>query len=197
MAAEAPVAAQAATMGVQSQRRNNQATRATQLAQTNKGKKRKKGDQRTISGGIAFDQKQHCPVCKAKAAELKPPHVSHHNLCPLKQTNVQSVATAKSHAFSKGLATLFSTPLPAHEKASGRPTQKDKEVFFAPQKPPPPPTTTTTPTTPPTTTQTMALTAEYFCKEVAAKMDNRGYCCVAKAKEAPLPIQAFDACVFK
>jgi hypothetical protein len=74
-------------------------------------------------------------------------------------------------------------------------------VFFAPQKtPPPPPTTTTTPpptTTTTTTTQTMALTAEYFCKEVAAKMADRVFCCADKAKEAPLPMQAFAAYVFK
>ena len=82
-----PLVAHNVEMGRQSQQRVSNTKRAHQLAQhSTKASKRKKGDQVTLLGRLAFQPEKDCVVCKAKSiakfvAGYRVPKRSHHQLC--------------------------------------------------------------------------------------------------------------------
>jgi hypothetical protein len=68
-------------MGNQSQRRQSLQQRTYALAASNNHNTKRKTGQLTLQGDVAFDPLKHCVVCKAKSANLDPPHRGHHPLC--------------------------------------------------------------------------------------------------------------------
>ena len=116
-----PLAAHNKIMGRQSQQRVSNTKRAYQLVSSSNNKK-KKGDQLTLQGGVAFDPDKDCVVCKARALArivqgARIPKWPHHVLCNLNKTtkgfgtiSEQNLVTA---AESKRLKELFERAIAA------------------------------------------------------------------------------------
>jgi hypothetical protein len=79
--AAATPAPQNANMGRQSQQCVSNTKRKDQLAAHNNPKKKRKGDQATLFGQVAFDSERDCEICRAQLHNLRVPHRGHHNLC--------------------------------------------------------------------------------------------------------------------
>ena len=86
-----PIIAQnAEIMGRQSQQRISN-TRRKYLLASNVPRKKKKGDQKTIHGELAFQPEKDCVICRGRAAvkngiNVRIPKRAHHPLCPSNQT---------------------------------------------------------------------------------------------------------------
>ena len=143
-------------MGRQSQQRISNTKRAFVLASSNSGKKPKKGDQKTLQGGLAFQAARDCKICVAQSIRrFNPQHPvpkrPHHELCFRNTTtrgNPVSEQTLATRMESKKLERLFNTPLEAHEKGSFKYLTKEASIaFFAPTTKKTTFSKTTTPTT--------------------------------------------------
>ena len=102
-------------MRPQSQRRMSQKARSHKMQANNVGrrKKRKAGDQLTLTGGVAFAPLMHCVICKAWAVGVTPPHRGHHRLCWINpQTKgITSKTTLDSLKETERLRKLFAAPI--------------------------------------------------------------------------------------
>ena len=143
----------AANVGRQSQQRvSNQTKRKFKLA-SNNNRKKKKGDQLTLQGGVAFQPERDCIVCRAKTikklylAEHKVPKRPHHVLCSL-NTKTRGFgelteALLASLADNKRCKAL-TAPIQPGERCSGKhATKAVGDLFFAPIKKKPKMTTMT------------------------------------------------------
>ena len=121
-------------MGPQSQRRNSLQKRTYQFA--SESNKRRKGDQLTLFGEIAFESIKHCIICRARHLESVVPHRGHHELCQNnRRTNGLVGESLRSAEEEKRLQQHFATPLNAKEKfSSTNCTQAAFNAFFAPRK---------------------------------------------------------------
>ena len=132
-------------MGPQSQQRVSNTKRAYQLASYSSSKKKRKGEQLTLQGELAFVSERDCVVCRAQSlAKLTPnyriPKRSHHQLCiknrKTKGKGVVSSQMIACRAEEKRLQHLFSAPLDSHEKAGAVHLSKEGGVaFFQPRNP--------------------------------------------------------------
>ena len=129
-------------MGRQSQQRVSNTKRAYQLASF-KAPKRKKGEQGTLFGGVAFQPEKDCQVCKAQAmaklvSSYRIPKRPHHVLC-MKNTKTKGKGILSEQALvmkqeEERLKNLFEMPLQPEEKGSAKYLTKEAgEAFFSPK----------------------------------------------------------------
>ena len=136
------VPAKSAPMGRQSQQRVSQKKRTYQYASNSK--KKRKGDQLTLEGQVAFVAARDCNICVLKALAktkegVRVPKRAHDDYCPLNTTTKgkgpitnQAIAAAREE---KRLKDLFQKPLQPHEKGSWQHSTKAAgAVFFDPMK---------------------------------------------------------------
>jgi len=133
-------------MGIQSQQQVSNTKRQYQLVATNSFTKRRKGDQLTLQGDIAFLSKRDCKICVAQSIRkfINPNHPvpkrSHHHLCT-KNSKTRgmgpvSVHTQETEKEAKALEALFNKPLEDHEKGSMAHVTKEAHAsFFRPREP--------------------------------------------------------------
>jgi hypothetical protein len=184
------------TMGPQSQRRISQQQRTHRMQANNTGyRKRKKGDQQTLTGEIAFDPIKDCPICKARHIGYAEPHRGHHRLCwnNKRTKGITSATTLASQKESIRLQKHFSEKLKPHEKLMGaNNTKAAAEAFFAPKNELVQHATKMS--SPPVLPTTLALPkANDFCIQVGAKVKDEQFQMEHKAKGAPLAILALAA----
>jgi hypothetical protein len=193
-----------AIMGRQSQHRLSQQKRTYQLAASNSPNKKKKGEQLTLQGGVAFKAERDCVVCKAKATRrftpnFPIPHRKHHVLC-LMNTKTKGKGELSEHAQqsmkeSQRLQALFSKPLEAHEKGSWKHSTKEAgDKFFQPQS--------QNKKSPPTKmvvlsgTQSRGLvSADELCLAVTELVNDSSFNSKHSNKMAPLAMIAFASVV--
>ena len=131
-------------MGRQSQQRISNTKRAFSLASNTSARKRAKGGQTTLQGGIAFVSERDCQVCRAQSlakltANYRIPKRSHHQFC-IKNTKTKGHGAVSAHNMAcrteeKRLEALFRAPLNSHEKGSAVHTTKEAaQAFFQPVK---------------------------------------------------------------
>jgi len=187
-------------MGRQSQQRVSNTKRAYQLASNSNNNKKKKGDQLTLDGQVAFNAERDCKICGAKETAkfvegYTIPHRGHHILCsknkvtqgfgPISQANIQTAAEQKR------LKELYFTPLKSNEKASSKfCTKEATTAFFSPRIKKMEPKTTTTSAT--TTTTSPPID---FGKAVVEMLSNDSFCEKHKSKSAPIAMIAFASVV--
>jgi len=194
----AKAAQNAANMGRQSQQRiSNQHKRKYKLCSSNNNK-RKKGDQLTLLGGVAFEAKRDCGVCKARFLATfiegcRAPNRAHHPLC-IKNTKTRGKGelselqkvTLEDNKRYKELV----RPITDAEKGSSRNLPGDLgEAFFAPRITKMSATTTTTVNAHGNINND--LTSSYFCAAVTKLVEDEGFAKKHKDKRAPLAIMAF------
>ena len=169
-------------------------------------KKKKKDDQTTLCGTVAFNPITDCPVCKAQSpiwqgCPAAVPHRSHHPLCnknsKSKGQGVMSQQQLNIAAEATRLKNLFSAPLKPHEKGSREHTTKESiAMFFKPKQ-----TTTTKLKDPPTILASEAtrrsVTAKVLCDAVATLTSDAAFCNKHKAKGAPIAMMALARVVTK
>jgi hypothetical protein len=188
-------------MGRQSQQRNSQQKRAFALATANNSSsKKRKGDQGTLLGGIAFEAERDCVVCKARSIQLARPETRipkrpHHVLCR-KNSKTKCKGNLSQHALTcmeeeKRLNSLYTNkPLEAHEKGSWKHSTKEAgAAFFAPRKKKNPTTTNFVMAERKVSTNTLA--AEEVSKAVSTLVKDSSFCKKHKDKCAPLAMIAF------
>jgi hypothetical protein len=186
------------TMGPQSQQRLSQQQRTHRMQADNTGYcKRKKGDQQTLTGEIAFDPIKNCPVCKARHIGYAEPHRGHHRLCwnNKRTKGITSATTLASQKESIRLQKHFSEKVKPHEKLSGsNNTKAAAEAFFAPKKvlvvAAQPVKMSSPPVLPTLAVSTKAVD---FCIQVGAKVKDEQFQMEHKAKGAPLAMLALAA----
>ena len=111
-AKQRPTVPQNSAMGPQSQRRLSLQERTHSLQRNNTGysnNKKRKGDQLTLTGEVAFDPIKDCPICKARHIGYSEPHRGHHPLCwnNKRTKGITSLVTLASNKESKQLKALF------------------------------------------------------------------------------------------
>jgi len=185
-------------VGRQSQQRvSNQHKRKCKLC-SNNNSKRKKGDQLTLEGTVAFQSDRDCRICKAKSiAKFCPgypiPKRAHHTLCiHNKRTKGCGVLT------SQGMANLddvkrykaLTAPIQPSEQHSGvYATKAAGDAFFAKK---PAATLKRAPSLPmlPLKEPQPALTPNDLCQAVVDRVEDSNLCEKHKAKGAPLAMLA-------
>ena len=134
----APAAQRVQEMGPQSQRRISMQQRGHRLAANNNpSRKKRKTGQRTLTGEVAFDPLEDCPICSARHYGSTVPHTSHDDRCIFntKTRGIVSATTQAQREVDKQLKRHFSAPLLASEKGSWRHSTKEAgEAFFARRK---------------------------------------------------------------
>ena len=191
----APPVAQNPTMGRQSQQRINQNKRKYKLCGDNNSK-RKKGQQLTLLGGVAFEAKKDCIVCKARFLATfiegyRVPKRPHHPLCILNtKTKGQGELSAMQQVTlddNKRYKELVA-PITLAEKGSSRNLPADGgSSFFAPRgtlKKAPTPTTDSA-------NEPEYMTAGFFCEAVTKLVADETFANKHKDKKAPLAMMAF------
>jgi hypothetical protein len=191
-----PVAAINLEMGRQSQQRNSLQKRTYKLAASNSFPKRKKGDQETLFGEVAFSSEKDCVVCKARSVALLVPQTripkrSHHPLC-IKNTKTKG----KGELSSLGKASLeddkrykaLTAPIRAEERGSWKhSTREAGENFFQPWK-----TNKQVMSAAATTRQqATTITPERIARLVTEQLKNDDFRQKHESKEAPIAIIAF------
>ena len=179
------------TMGLQSQRRLSLKGRTHKMQSQSK---RKKKGQLTMFGGVAFDPKHDCPVCKGRLWG-RTVHRAHHKLCwnnrRTKGLDPTALARAKEE---KRLEKFFAPPLTDAEKPSSRHATVDNgKAFFAP-RPAVAKKSTSSPKqqSQPMPSRTLSCMQDLLCERVTAKInDTTAFVEANKWKRAPLAMQAF------
>ena len=130
-------------MGRQSQQRvSNQHKRAFKLAGPTRTKKRRKGDQLTLEGALAFDPVRDCPICKAHDIrrfnpEYRVPKRAHHIYCSKnKRTFGQGELSTATEASLKDDARYKAliSPIRPEERGHGKfLTAETAAAFFSPK----------------------------------------------------------------
>ena len=201
---------QSGAMGRQSQQRNSLQKRTHQLAASNNHPKRKKkkGDQLTLAGEIAFDTTKDCKRCVNTSARRQGLPVSeykkpHHVLCPLNQ-KTKGKGPISDHTRAcmdeeKRLTQLFKAPLQHHERPmSKHVTPESTAAFFAPR------TKTTTKLSQQSVVATTTkesnaahVTPWELCQSVTERVNESSFIDKHKSKAAPLAMIAFADVVSK
>jgi len=131
-------------MGRQSQQRvSNRVKRKHKLATNHNNNKRKKGDQLTLLGDVAFDSRKDCEVCKARHLRTfiegyRIPKRGHHSNCSRNTktqgrgelSELQKISLEDNIKY-KNLV----KPITTAEKGSSRNLPRDRgEFFFGPRQ---------------------------------------------------------------
>jgi len=184
-------------MGRQSQQRiSNQHKRKYKLCSNNN--KRRKGDQLTLEGGLAFQAERDCRICKAKiTAKFLPgypiPKRAHDPRCALNKTTRgagELTTQAAANIADEQRYKQLTRPINQSEKFSATHLAA-ATTFFAPR---PKPTTTTSQKKAPMTMASCAnddITPSGLCAAVMKRVNNVDFREKHKKKAAPLAMIAF------
>ena len=197
-------------MGRQSQQRISNTKRAFSFADSTTTTKRKKGDQTTLFGGIAFDAERDCVVCSARARKIyepttRVPKREHDKRC-IKNTTTKGMGEISREAMAtleeeKQLKKLFEAPLADSEKGSAKHTTADAIAAFLAPRPSvmkKPPAKATANTSNNNTNNTAAIDGgDQLCKAVATLVNNTTFVNKHQTKGAPLAMVAFAETVCK